>query len=633
MAGIRLNILGNIDPLRRELRRGRRVLRQFQQDVNQAGGGFAGLRAGTSGLIAGFGGLATVGFAAAGAVGAVGFAAVRAASQYDDARKSIVRATGAVGEELGELITATDNVFREVSIPFAEVAGVVGTVATAFSDELNPAVEEATKSMVELAKFAGVPTQEVADLGVRIARQFGIASDEVDRFNDVLATTAQETNANPQQILNTLLRAGPQLQALGLDAFQATDVVGQLVKGGLPERRISSILDSFIGRVTVQGRDPGEAFRELLDRIRDAETGLEKLSIASEYVTATYGPGIVTIADGIGLTLRTSAEVAEGTEGALARVDEATDSWSDNITELGNVMKSFAGGALRFLGRELNKHVGDWLSFGSVVAETGNLVQDVLNDIVQSGVLGREEVVNPRTGEVEYTGDRRGYFADFATLTADEQLVAGARRYVADPVIPEDEQLTRIVQALEAGEITRRQAINALAGIQEVGGAVGVEAARVVAPLRQEELLDQNQETVQVLRARVRAGLGGEQELIDALGRRRDLLPAGTERYDVVGEIAGLLVSTTRDTTQEVARLGSAAGSAANELFRLVDGVIELNDAGLPAFTPAEVVSQTVSGNTTVTAIRRAQAASNETNTTGGRRSDSNPPVSEGAFY
>lgn len=247
---------------------------EFDQGLDGITGKLGGLP-----MIAGPAGIALTAVAAA--AGAVGGAALAAAKDLDDAYDVIRVGTGATGPILEDL----KEDFRTV---FADVPASAEQVGTAIAD-LNTRLGltgEPLQSMAEqFLNLARIGKTEVGPLVADMTRVFGdwsISTEDQAESLDFLFRVSQGTGIEIGKLGQLVVQYGAPFRQLGLSFEESAVLMGKFEKEGVNAETILSGMRLALGEFAEAGVDSTEAFRDVVDAIKDAETGAEATSIAFE---------------------------------------------------------------------------------------------------------------------------------------------------------------------------------------------------------------------------------------------------------------------------------------------------------------------------------------------------------------
>lgn len=196
-------------------------------------------------------------------------AAIQSARDFQSAMAAVQVVTGAAGDELQELRDAAEaasaaSVFSatESAQGLAELARAGQTAKEAIAT-LTPVLQLAQGQQLAVADAASVVTKTLT--------QFRLEADQAARVTDVLAKTADSTEASVESLARALTDVAPVAAELDLTLEQTVAVIGQLASAGFDGSRAATALRNAY----VQMIDPASKFARAL-----REAGIEATSTA-----------------------------------------------------------------------------------------------------------------------------------------------------------------------------------------------------------------------------------------------------------------------------------------------------------------------------------------------------------------
>lgn len=240
----------------------------------------------TEGFAAGFGEKLSklkVPIAAVGAaVAAMGTAAVLAADNINKAYAGIRVGSGATGEALEILKSDFDAVFGTVPADAAEVSTAIADLNTRLG-LTGPALQDMATQFLELSRITGT---DVASNIKDVTRLFGswdVAADDQAGTLDNLFKTSQSTGIEVGKLATLSTQYGSTLQGLGFDLKDSVAMLGKFEKEGVNVEAALAGMKMGLGKLASEGiTDPIEAWDELTRRVKEAETEMEAVGVASE---------------------------------------------------------------------------------------------------------------------------------------------------------------------------------------------------------------------------------------------------------------------------------------------------------------------------------------------------------------
>jgi len=179
---------------------------------------------------------------------AIGGAAVMMASQIDNAKSTIAKATGATGKDLEGMADIARRVGVNVPQSFDEVGTAIGEIAT----RLNLTGDELETTSEMFLDFARINNMEVgpAVRGVsRFMQDWGIDTKDTNKILDQMTAVAQATGVSIEQLTTIGVRYGVQLRALGFSQTESLALMGKWEKEGVSTEKMVAGLSIALGRL------------------------------------------------------------------------------------------------------------------------------------------------------------------------------------------------------------------------------------------------------------------------------------------------------------------------------------------------------------------------------------------------
>ena len=299
-----------------------------------------------------FGGFKTKAVAAAAGASA---AFLKVGNDFDNARATIVRGTGASGKALDDMLASAQNLRKYGIVPASGAIADLNTLLGVSGPDLERLAEKTLMAQQAFGAF------DVAALG-RAFNAMGTSIDDAEFAIDALGTTAQASGISMGELISQVQTHGGTFATFGLDIDEAASFIGDFHKAGLDVGPIISGLKLGMSKLADEGADDlTAALGGVITKMNDAESDTELLSIATEYFTSrAAAPMVSAIREGL-LPNLDNFEIAledvqgateasfEGTQTLQTRFGQLKDSVIGVVGEYGHLlggMSSLAGGLI-----------------------------------------------------------------------------------------------------------------------------------------------------------------------------------------------------------------------------------------------------------------------------------------------
>lgn len=309
-------------------------------------------------------------FATVGKAAAIGGAAIAAGaviggkalldlgSNFDAARDTIIKGTGATGDALKGLEQSFDNVLASGPNSFEDTAAAIADLNTALGLTGKP-LEDLSKQFLDLSRVTGEDVGGQIQSVTRLFGDWGVAVDDQALAMDKLFAISQATGIGVSDLSDQLVRSGAPLRQLGFSMEESAAIMGKWNKEGVNSEIIFSGVRMAIGRMAKSGKDVPTAFADAQKAIMEAGSASEATAIAIETFGQRAGPdmaaaireGRFEIAD-----LVSSLEGVEGTIDKTARETESfSEKWQTFKNQMAVALKPAAMAVFDALGKAMDK--------------------------------------------------------------------------------------------------------------------------------------------------------------------------------------------------------------------------------------------------------------------------------------
>lgn len=237
-----------------------------------------------------FGGLVTdalakigpVGGAVAGIAGiglAVSGTLLKVGESYETAFNNIIKKTGATGDTLKGLEETTKQVFGNSAI---SIGGASDAVALLYAKTglTGTALQDLAGKMATLSRITKTDVNADIQATNGIFTQFGVAAKDQSGSLDTLYKASQVAGVGFDQFTGALTTAAPTAKTLGLNVGQASALVAQLTKIGLPASKVMQGLGAEFAKAAKAGENPTDVIGRMIAQIKKAPDSTKAAGIA-----------------------------------------------------------------------------------------------------------------------------------------------------------------------------------------------------------------------------------------------------------------------------------------------------------------------------------------------------------------
>lgn len=208
-------------------------------------------------------------------------AGVAAFSAVDEGVDTIVTATGASGEALDGLVASYETIATSIPEELGDVASAVGEVNTRFHTT-GEELEGQTTLFLQFAKITGGDVVSSVDSADKVLKTFGKTSDDASGLLGMVAKAAQDTGINAQGLMDDVLANSATFKELNFSLEESVNFMALLDENGVESGTALAGLKKAIVNLTDAGMSESEALQTVIDKIKNAGSETEALTIAQE---------------------------------------------------------------------------------------------------------------------------------------------------------------------------------------------------------------------------------------------------------------------------------------------------------------------------------------------------------------
>lgn len=208
-------------------------------------------------------------------------AGVAAFSAVDEGVDTIVTATGASGEALDGLVASYETIATSIPEELSDVASAVGEVNTRFHTT-GKELEGQTTLFLQFAKITGGDVVSSVDSADKVLKTFGKTSDDASGLLGMVAKAAQDTGINAQGLMDDVLANSATFKELNFSLEESVNFMALLDENGVESGTALAGLKKAVVNLTDAGMSESEALQTVIDKIKNAGSETEALTIAQE---------------------------------------------------------------------------------------------------------------------------------------------------------------------------------------------------------------------------------------------------------------------------------------------------------------------------------------------------------------
>lgn len=284
---------------------------------------------------------------------AVGTASMAAFADVDKGMDAVVKKTGATGDQLAEMQASVKNLGTEIPASFEDIGNAVGEVNTRFG-LTGQDLEDLSAQFLKFAKINDVDVTTAIDGTQKVLAAFGMDASEAGKMLDVFNAVGQRTGIDMNQMTGLMSKYGAQLQAMGLDAYQAANFLGDVEVSGMDVAQSMTAMQKALKYATAAGKPLTDVLTEFDAVMKSSASETEKLNKAYQIFGTKAGAAMYNAAKNGTIAFD---ELGKSMEDNLGNLDRTFDATLDGTDQM-----KLSFNALKEAGAEVGAAIGETLT-------------------------------------------------------------------------------------------------------------------------------------------------------------------------------------------------------------------------------------------------------------------------------
>lgn len=256
-------------------------------------------------------------------------AAKEAWNEFDSGRDTIIKLTGATGEDAQVLTDTYKKVAKTVNADMSSIGAAVGEINTKFGlqgDEL----EELSTLFLKYADINGTDVTSSIDNVQKAMAAYGISIEDTSDFMDRLTAVSQSTGISTDKLTSGIVSNAAAFQEMGLSVDQAINMMGQMELSGASADTILSGLSKALKTSAKDGESVKDALANLQKTIETSKDSTEGLNAAYD-LFGKNGAQIYNAVKNGSLDFTKMGESVKDVTGTIEKTFDATQGAPDRL--------------------------------------------------------------------------------------------------------------------------------------------------------------------------------------------------------------------------------------------------------------------------------------------------------------
>lgn len=269
---------------------------------------------------------------------AFGTASMVAFKDVDKGMDAVVKKTGATGDELAAMQASVKTLGTEIPADFEDIGNAVGEVNTRFG-VTGQELEDMSEQFLKFAKVNDVDVVDSIDNTQKALAAFGMDASEAGKMLDVFTAVGQRTGIDMNQMTAMMSKYGAQLQAMGLDAYQAANFLGDVEVSGLDVAQSMTAMQKALKYASAAGKPLTTVLTDFDELMKSNASETEKLNAAYEIFGTKTGAAMYNAAKNGTLAFDQLGKSIDDNLGTLDSTFEGTLDATDDMKTTFNALK------------------------------------------------------------------------------------------------------------------------------------------------------------------------------------------------------------------------------------------------------------------------------------------------------
>lgn len=213
---------------------------------------------------------------------ALGTASIGAWSELDDALDTLVKMTGASGENLEGFEDIVNSIATTIPTDFMTASRAVGEINTRF-DVTGEELEKLSLAFIKFSELNGTDVVGSVDQVSQMMKAWGIEAKDATRILDLLNGVSQSTGISADNLANLMQDNALFFKEFNLTTAQSATLLGTMEKNGIDASVGVTALKNAMAKAVEEGKTLPEVLRDFQWTVENAGiSDLDKLKAAKD---------------------------------------------------------------------------------------------------------------------------------------------------------------------------------------------------------------------------------------------------------------------------------------------------------------------------------------------------------------
>ena len=269
---------------------------------------------------------------------ALGTASVAAFKDVDKGLDAVAKKTGATGDDLAAMQETVKDLGTEIPASFEDIGNAVGEVNTRFG-VTGQELDDMSAKFLKFSQVNGTDVTATIDNTQKVLAAFGMEAKDAGALLDTFNAVGQRTGIDMDRMTSLMIKSGAQLQAMGLDAYQAANFLGDMEVSGIDVTQSMQAMQKALKYATAAGKPLTEVLTDFDAVMKSNASETEKLNKAYEIFGTKSGAAMYNAAKNGTVAFDMLGKSIDDNLGNLDRTFDATQDGTDKMKTAFNALK------------------------------------------------------------------------------------------------------------------------------------------------------------------------------------------------------------------------------------------------------------------------------------------------------
>lgn len=265
-------------------------------------------------------------------------------AEMDEARSEIVKGTGAIGKALDDLERSSNKALvKGVGVSVKETGKLIADLNTRFG-LTGKTLEDVTVDFGHFAKVTGVDINNAVNDVADVMKRWNVPLNKSKDLMNQFTKASQLSGASVDELMSAVKQGQVYFSQFGYNLTESVALLASFRKNGIQTDTVITGMRTALAKFASEGKNAGEAFKEITKQIQETENETEAMSLAVETFGTRAGPEMFNAIRNGMVDLDDFTEELRNAGTAMEDTWENARTSKDAMEDLKNALKGTFGG-------------------------------------------------------------------------------------------------------------------------------------------------------------------------------------------------------------------------------------------------------------------------------------------------